>query len=121
MSSLSYFFILTLVSIATCDWIELSDDGPVPFDTPITFTVKNSYRTIAPSYEYRFKFEQFPQHDDTIISTSGEVFYSVIFAASTAPKAEFYTVQVDVWYRFLGVPFYSIGAVLSTFKLSGIY
>ena len=118
MGNLSSFFILTLVSFVTCDWIELSDDGPVTIDTPITFTVKNSYRTIAPSYEYRFKFEQFPQHDDTIVSTSGEVFYSVIFAASTAPKAELYTVQVDVWYRFLGVPFYSIGAVLSTFKLS---
>ncbi|XP_025018557.1 transmembrane protein 130-like [Tetranychus urticae] len=99
-----------------CDWIEVHNDGPVTLDAPITFTVNNKYRTDDPSFEYRFKFDQFPQHDKTIVSIEREVEYSVTFESSSTPKPGNYTVQVDLW--FLGVPSRLIATALHDFQLS---
>ncbi|XP_015783854.1 transmembrane protein 130-like [Tetranychus urticae] len=121
MRSLLSFFILCFVSFIneiSCDWIEMYDDGPVTFDAPITFTFKYKYGTDVPALEYRFKFDQFPQHDKTIVSTEREVVYPVIFESSSTLKAGNYTVQVDVWECPFGVPSHSIKTVLHTFKLT---
>ncbi|XP_025016531.1 transmembrane protein 130-like [Tetranychus urticae] len=99
-----------------CHYIEMHDNGPVTFDIPITFTVENTFKTDVPLYEYRFKFEQFPQHDKTLVSNESVIEYSVIFDSSSTSKPGNYTVQIEGW--FLGVPSYSIGTYLRTFELS---
>ncbi|XP_025016532.1 uncharacterized protein LOC112538816 [Tetranychus urticae] len=99
-----------------CNYIEMGDNGPITFDAPITFSVFNHHRVDDPSYEYRFAFDQFPQHDKTIVSTSRSVEYSLTFESSSTWKAGNYKVKVDVW--FLRVPSYSLGTVLYTFELS---
>ncbi|XP_015793158.1 uncharacterized protein LOC107369700 [Tetranychus urticae] len=97
-------------------WLEVENDGPVTLDSPITFSVFNRHKLDDPSYEYRFAFDQFPQHDKTIGSTSHRVEYTVTFESSSTSKAGNYTVKVDVW--FIGVRSCSIGTVLHTFELS---
>ncbi|XP_015783897.2 transmembrane protein 130-like [Tetranychus urticae] len=109
--------ILYTMEVTACDWIYIEHDGPVTLDLPITFTVNNRYTTDDPSYEYRFKFDQFPQHDKTIVSTSQAV-YSVTFDSSSTPKAGTYTVKVDVWHCRHDVPSYLLGTVHRTFELS---
>ncbi|XP_015784659.1 uncharacterized protein LOC107362157 isoform X2 [Tetranychus urticae] len=113
------FFILLLCSYfegATGDVIELEDDGPVTINTPITFTVKNFYKTINPSYEYRLAFTEFPELDKTIISNDSEITYKIIF---TSPKAKegYYDVYLQVWYCASGAPAHLISNVLSSFYL----
>ncbi|XP_015785477.1 transmembrane protein 130-like [Tetranychus urticae] len=118
MRNLSAFIlcIISFINGISCDSIEIQDDGPATLDSPITFTVINRYPTPAPSLEYRIKFDQFPQHDKTIVSSSVVVEYSVIFESSLTPKADKYTMQVDVW--FLGVDSRSVANASHTFELS---
>ncbi|XP_015783855.1 uncharacterized protein LOC107361531 [Tetranychus urticae] len=99
-----------------CNWIQIEHYGPVTLDEPTTFTVENTFETDDPSFEYRFKFEQFPQHDKTFVSNERLIEYSVTFESSSTPKAGNYTVQVDVW--FLGFPSRFIATALRAFQLS---
>ncbi|XP_015784589.1 uncharacterized protein LOC107362097 [Tetranychus urticae] len=117
MRNLSSFFILTLVSFVTCNLIELLDDGPVTIDSPITFTVKNSYNTTAPSYEYRFTFPRWPKYNKIIQSTASEVNYTVIFESSSPEDAGYYMKKVEVWFCHLGRPLHRIGFDFTSFLL----
>ncbi|XP_025018149.1 uncharacterized protein LOC107369742 [Tetranychus urticae] len=72
--------ILYTLEVTDCNWIGQSNDGPATLGTQITFIAYNWYRMdYGPPFEYRFKFEQFPEHDKSIVSTKGEVEYIITF------------------------------------------
>ncbi|XP_015783834.2 uncharacterized protein LOC107361509 [Tetranychus urticae] len=109
------FFILLLCSCfggATGEVIEFSNNGPVTIDTPITLTIKNNYKTVNPSFQYRIEFPNFDEYNKTINSNNTEVAYKVIFSSPKA-KQGYYTIFVDAWYCISGVSAYSIGWTLS--------
>ncbi|XP_015783906.1 uncharacterized protein LOC107361585 [Tetranychus urticae] len=119
MRSLSSFFILCIVlSIngMTCDaYLELYDFGPGTIGAPMLFRVDSHNGPTGPSYEFRFKFDQLPQYDKTIVLNQYIVDYVVTFESV---KAGNYTVQIDAWTCNHGVPFDSLGTLNSTFQLT---
>ncbi|XP_015784630.1 transmembrane protein 130-like [Tetranychus urticae] len=118
MRSLSSFFILCFVSFNNgifCDAAPtLYDFGPGTIGAPMVFQVSTNYGTYEPTFEYRFKFDQFPQYDKTIVKY-GFMEYKVTFESA---KAGNYSVKIDVLHCRQGFPTYWIGTVNSTFQLT---
>ncbi|XP_015783914.1 transmembrane protein 130-like [Tetranychus urticae] len=118
MRSLSSFFILCIVLSSngiSCDAaVTWYDWGPGTIGVPMQIRVASDSGTRGPSYEFRFKFDQFPQYDKTIVSDRSYVDYVVTFEPA---KAGNYTMQIDVWNCYHGVPFDWLGTLNSTFQL----
>ncbi|XP_025018147.1 uncharacterized protein LOC112539638 [Tetranychus urticae] len=118
MRSLSSFLILYIVLSSNgmiCDAaVTWYDWGPGTIGVPMKFRVTSDSGTRGPSYEFRFKFDQFPQYDKTIVSDQSGVDYVVTFEPA---KAGNYTMQIDAWNCYHGVPFDWLGTLNSTFQL----